>query len=262
VTDDRVRLGGMALANGVLVHSPRFWSCAVRTNDGRLELASGTKSIRSVDVQPTLLRGPMRLAEVVALFPAVHRALPEAELPFLQRRVLGTLLGTTLLVRALRSSRLSLGAQELTGALLAVVPAALALRGTALAAYHGAEHISIGSYEHGEPRPRQHERCGSHMLGPLVVTTLAGNLLAGAIGRTRRDRALGRLGASLAALVVSGEVFAWMLRHREHPVSRALAWPGHELQSRFLTAEPSREQLEVAQAALAECLRLEIEAGA
>ena len=34
MTDDRVRLGGMALANGVLVHSPRFWSCAVRTDDG------------------------------------------------------------------------------------------------------------------------------------------------------------------------------------------------------------------------------------
>jgi uncharacterized protein YqhQ len=48
-----------------------------------------------------------------------------------------------------------------------------------------------------------------------------------------------------------------MLRHPDHPASRALAWPGHELQRRFLTAEPSPEQLEVAEAALAECLRLE-----
>ncbi|HYM63551.1 MAG TPA: hypothetical protein VES61_02625, partial [Gaiellaceae bacterium] len=45
--------------------------------------------------------------------------------------------------------------------------------------------------------------------------------------------------------------------HEKHPVSRALARPGHELQHRVVTAEPSSEQLDVAQAALQECLRLE-----
>jgi uncharacterized protein YqhQ len=48
-----------------------------------------------------------------------------------------------------------------------------------------------------------------------------------------------------------------MLRHPQHPLARALAWPGHQLQARLLTAEPTRAQLEVAEAALAECLRLE-----
>ena len=32
--EQSIRLGGMALANGVLVHGPRHWSCAVRTEDG------------------------------------------------------------------------------------------------------------------------------------------------------------------------------------------------------------------------------------
>jgi uncharacterized protein YqhQ len=50
-----------------------------------------------------------------------------------------------------------------------------------------------------------------------------------------------------------------MVRHAAHPVARALARPGHELQHRFLTAEPTPEQLEVADAALAECLRAEME---
>ena len=50
----------------------------------------------------------------------------------------------------------------------------LALRGGELAAYHGAEHITIGGYEHGEARPKEHERCGSHLLGPLLVTTAVG----------------------------------------------------------------------------------------
>jgi uncharacterized protein YqhQ len=36
-----------------------------------------------------------------------------------------------------------------------------------------------------------------------------------------------------------------------------LARPGHELQHRLVTAEPSSDQLEVANAALAACLDLE-----
>jgi uncharacterized protein YqhQ len=48
-----------------------------------------------------------------------------------------------------------------------------------------------------------------------------------------------------------------MVANERHPVARALARPGHELQHRLVTAEPSAAQLEVANAALAECLRLE-----
>ena len=48
-----------------------------------------------------------------------------------------------------------------------------------------------------------------------------------------------------------------MVRHPKHPLARALAKPGHELQHRIATAEPSPEQLEVAEAALRRCLELE-----
>ena len=48
-----------------------------------------------------------------------------------------------------------------------------------------------------------------------------------------------------------------MERHREHPLARALRRPGHELQARLATAEPSDAQLEVAEAALAACLDAE-----
>jgi uncharacterized protein YqhQ len=165
--------------------------------------------------------------------------------------------GATVAARSLRSSRLGPVAQETLAVLLAVVPAGLALRGTQVAAYHGAEHISIGSYEHGEPRPREHERCGSHMLGPLLAATVAGNVVAGRLAETPRGKAVARAVAGVGALAAAGELFAWMLRHPDHPASRALAWPGRELQSRLLTAEPTAAQLEVAQTALAECLRLE-----
>ena len=79
-------------------------------------------------------------------------------------------------VRLVRTSpKLGPAARELMSGLLSVAPAALALRGEGVAAYHGAEHISIGTYEPGERAPREHERCGSHLLGPLLATTAIGN---------------------------------------------------------------------------------------
>ena len=39
----KLRLGGMALRNGLLVHGPTHWAAAVRTKDGAIKVASGPK---------------------------------------------------------------------------------------------------------------------------------------------------------------------------------------------------------------------------
>ncbi len=258
MADDRekIRLGGMALQNGVLVHGPNAWACAVRTEDGELKVVSDYKRLRSSRVESSLLRGPARIAEIFALLPVVRRRLPEARLPFQRPAVLGAMLASAITVRAVKtSSRLAPLARELISGLVSAVPAALALRGSDLAAYHGAEHISIGSYEHGERREREHERCGSHMLGPLLATSAVGNALVTRVPGALRTPA--RMTAQLGALAASTEIFGWMVRNPDKPLARALARPGHELQHRLATAEPSAEQLEVAEAALAACLALE-----
>jgi uncharacterized protein YqhQ len=255
MTDEPVRLGGMALENGVLVHGPRYWACAVRTEDGEIEVASGLKPIRSSEIRSGLLRGPLKLAEAFALLPAVRRKMPRARLPFERPGVAAALVGSAGAIRGVRSSALAPVAQEAVAAVLAVAPAALALRGSSVAEYHGAEHISIGTYEHGETRPREHERCGSHLVGPLLVMSAAGGLLARAA--PPQLRVVARAGAALGAMAASVELFSWMTKNEGHPVARALARPGHELQHRLLTSEPTPEQLAVANAALAECLRLE-----
>lgn len=258
--EDKIRLGGMALSNGVLVHGPNSWACAIRTRDGELKVASDYKRLRAARVSNPLLRGPARMAEVFALLPQVRRRLPEARLPFQRPQVLAAMAGTALVVRAVKETRsLSPFARELVGGILSLAPAALAMRGSDLAAYHGAEHISIGSYEHGEPRAREHERCGSHMLGPLVASSAVGGALAARAPARLRTPA--RLTAQLGALAASTEIFGWMARNPERLLSRALARPGHELQHRLATAEPTPEQLEVAEAALAACLELERNAG-
>jgi len=252
---DKLRLGGMALPDGVLVHGPTAWACAIRTDDGAVKIAAQRKRLIGSRVERPLLRGPARLAEAFAALPALKRALPEAKLPLERSGVAASMFGTAILVAGIRRTRLHETAKELIGGALSLAPALLSLRDGSLAAYHGAEHMAIGSYEHGEPRAKEHERCGSHLVGPLLATTTAGNLLA-----TRmplRYRSAVRLAASAFAVAASTELFAWMQANPERRLARALARPGHELQHRFATAEPSEAQLEVARAALAACLELE-----
>ena len=256
MSDEKVRLGGMALPNGVLVHGPTSWACAIRHPDGRLEVASARKRFRAARVTSPLLRGPARLAEAMAVLPQVKRKLPAAQLPMQNPRVLASMFGAAVAVKGIRESgRLRPAAQELISGLLSLAPAVLALRGSELAAYHGAEHISIGTYEHGPGATKEHERCGGHLIGPLVATSAVGNVLAGLAPENKRSTA--RAAAQLGALAASTEIFGWMTRHPDHLVAQALSKPGHELQHRLSTAEPSEEQLEVAEAALAACLALE-----
>jgi uncharacterized protein YqhQ len=255
VPDDKLRLGGMALANGVLVHGPNAWACAVRLPDGTLKQASALKRFRAARVEQPLLRGLARVLEVFALLPEVRRRLPEARLPFERPAVAAAMAAGAAATQLVRRSALGPAAKELLAGIASLAPAAVALRGTTLAAYHGAEHISIGTYEHGERREKEHERCGSHLVGPLLATMAAGNTLAARAPEHLRGPA--RAAATLGAVATATEVFSWMSRHPDSRIAKLLAKPGHELQHRLATAEPTPEQLEVAAAALAECLRLE-----
>jgi uncharacterized protein YqhQ len=258
MAEEQLRLGGMALANGVLVHGPNAWACAIRLPNGRLEVASDYKRYRSSEITNPLLRGPARLAEAIALLPQARRRLPAAKLPFEKPRVLTAMIAGVVVTQIARGSRsLTPAASELVAMVASLAPAAVALRSSELAAYHGAEHIAIGTYEHGEAREKEHERCGSHLIGPLLGTLAIGNVLASQAPRQFRLAARGL--ASLAAVAASTEIFSWMVRNPDHPLSKALARPGHELQHRLATAEPTPEQLEVAEAALAACLELEDE---
>jgi uncharacterized protein YqhQ len=260
VDEITVRLGGMALQNGVLVHGPTSWGCAVRDEDGVLHVASARKPHLAPAARKRLpiLRGPIALVEAFALLPMVRRALPQARFPFERPSVVGAMLGTAVAARVLRRSNLSPGARELAAAGVAFLPAALALRGPDLAAYHGAEHISIGTYENGGERaPKEHPRCGSQLIAPMVASSLAANVVAAKA--PAGTRSLARLVGTAGAIGGSVEVFSWVARNPTHPLARALARPGFELQRHLSTAEPSEDQLEVANAARDACLALELQ---
>ena len=65
------RLGGMALANGLLVHGPRHWAAAVRDEGGRVHVASGAKVVLTEGrlARVPLLRGVLRLGEAMMVVP-------------------------------------------------------------------------------------------------------------------------------------------------------------------------------------------------
>jgi len=198
---DKLRLGGMALGNGVLVHGPTAWACAVRTDDGEMKVVAQRKRLLGSRVTVPLLRGPARLVEAFAVLPRLKRALPEAKLPFEGPGMVFSMAGTAAAVHVVRRSSLGRTAQELVAGLLAVAPAVLSVRSGSLAGYHGAEHIAIGTYEHDAPTAKEHERCGSHLVGPLLLTTAAANALASRAPREARPAA--RLVASLGAVAAS-----------------------------------------------------------
>jgi uncharacterized protein YqhQ len=264
--EQSLRLGGMALRNGLLIHGPRAWAAAARTRDGRIEVSSGPKPVfsRGRLGSAPLLRGPLRLAEAFAVIPVARRRLPAARLPIEDPRVLAVALATAAVSAAIRRQGRTMSGGRATLregviAVLGVLPAAAALRDRDLAAYHGVEHKAIGAYERHSldpaDAPKEHERCGSNLIAPLLILSVAGQLATERL--FRRPGPLPRAVAALASVSGAVELFAYAERRPDSPLGRAIHRMGHEIQRLFSTREPTGEQLEVGSAALREILRAE-----
>jgi uncharacterized protein YqhQ len=253
----------MALRNGLLIHGPTSWAAAARDDAGEIHVASGPKPALAPElaVKVPLLRGPLRLAEAFMLIPMVRMRLRAARLPFEDVRVIAAMLIASSASRALRR-RQSSPAGELLQAALGLAPAMVALSDRDLAAYHGVEHKAIGAYEAGLDDPatatKEHERCGSNLVVPMLVLSASGQLM---LERTlERPGPLARAAVGVASVSLAAEMFAWSERNPQTSVARAFHRPGHEIQRLIATKEPTLEQLEVGVAALREILRVEQEA--
>ncbi len=262
---EKLRLGGMALRNGLLVHGPTHWAAACRRPDGEIAVASGRKPRAGATESIPALRGVARMGQAMAVVPLARRALPAARLPFEDRRVLGAMVVAGAVGQLLRrrAGRTGSGrgrtATEAAVAAISVLPSLIALRDGDLAAYHGAEHKAIAAYEQdaadASEVAKEHDRCGSHLLTPLLVSNLVGGALLRAA--VRRPGPVHHALVGLGSVGIAVEVFAWAERHHDSAAARALRVPGHELQRALGTREPTEGQLEVARAALAETLRVE-----
>jgi len=113
MTEDRLRLGGMALRNGLLIHGPTHWAAAVRAPDGAIEVASERKPELAPKLAARMpgVRGPLKLVEAMAVLPLVRRRLPAARLPFEDARVM-TAIGASLAASAILRRRLPASARR------------------------------------------------------------------------------------------------------------------------------------------------------
>jgi uncharacterized protein YqhQ len=256
VSDEKLRLGGLALRNGLALFGPTAWAAAVRTADGGIRVASGQRPrLRAADRVP-LVRGVVRMSEMLATLPIIRRRLPDARLSFEHGSVAAAAALCTALAAVVR--RRGGFRAELASTLIGVVPSLVTLRSRDLVRYHGAEHKTVAGYERGveaSTTAKEHERCGSHLVAPLLLGAAGAAGLASRAPRSLR-RPIGALG-SLAAIGFAFELFAWRERNPGTVGARALARPGTALQRALATAEPGEAELEVAERALAALLAAE-----
>jgi uncharacterized protein YqhQ len=263
---ERLRLGGMALRNGLLIHGPTHWAAAVRKRDGGIEVASERKPELAPGLVAKLpgLRGPVKLAEALLVLPLARRRLPSARMPFEDGRVVAaaaaTIATTSLLRKRAPATALREGIVQAIGA----VPALVALADRDLAAYHGAEHKTIAAYERGDEDvaavPKEHDRCGSNLIVPMMLLSAGGTVLLERL--VEKPSPAARAGVALGGASLAVEAFAWSDRHHGDPLAEAFHTPGREIQRHWATKEPTSEQLDVAGAALEEILRVESAPGA
>jgi uncharacterized protein YqhQ len=254
-------IGGMALRDGVMFLGGEHWTAAVRRPDGSIGVHSGRRPLlpgrRALGRVP-FVRGVGRVVESLAALPRVRRemgpVLPQEDPRLLAAAGAGALAGT-----ALRHAKG--GSPVLKESLIAMLtlgPALLALRDSRVAGYHGAEHKSVAAAETGgsaaESR-KEHMRCGSMLVAPLLATSALGNVALRRLGAERNPAAV--LAVGVLSLGAAVELFAWAARNEGHPLAELIKKPGFQLQRTATTSEPDDAQLEVAQAAMAELLRLE-----
>jgi len=125
--------------------------------------------------------------------------------------------------------------------------------------YHGAEHMTIHAFEHGDPLdpahvapyPTAHPRCGTAFL--LLVVLVAVVLFAFMPRTNLAVDLIARILLVVPVAAISYEILRYGAAHEDHPLMRAVVWPGLVLQG-ITTRRPDEPMIEVAIASLEEAL--------
>ena len=215
----------MALRNGLLVHGPTSWAIAVRGPGGDIEVASGPKPTLARGRLATVpfLRGPLRLAEALALVPLARLRLPAARLPLEDPRVIGAAVAATAASAAAPQARPR--QREPRGAARGARRCSRRWPRCATATSRPTTAPSTRRSAPTSPEARPADEPKEHRALRLEPDRAAARvLLAGQViveGVLERPSPIARGAAALAATGAAVEVFAFAERNPDAAVARA-----------------------------------------
>jgi len=285
--------GGQAVIEGVMIRGRRTVALACRKPNG--DIYRYREPLRSPLVRSRLARLPFVRGVVVlweSLDYGIRMLMRSAEVQLDQDEQLGTGGNTLIMGVALGGALLLfIGVPYLATSLArAMIPSSVVLNVTEglirlallvgylvaisflpdvrrVFAYHGAEHMTIHAFEHGdpltperiEPYPTAHPRCGTAFLLLVVVVSIVifaflprVNLLVDLVVR---------LALVIPVASISYEALRLGAAHERSPLMRLLVMPGLLLQG-ITTRRPDARMIEVAVASLEEAIAGDREAEA
>ena len=285
--------GGQAVIEGVMIRGRRTVALACRKPNG--DIYRYREPLRSPLVRSRIARLPFVRGVVVlweSLDYGIRMLMRSADVQLEQEEHLGKGGNTLIMGVALGGALLLfIGVPYLATSLArAVIPSSVVLNVTEglirlallvgylvaisflpdvrrVFAYHGAEHMTIHAFEHGdpltpariEPYPTAHPRCGTAFLLLVVVVSIVifaflprVNLLVDLVVR---------LALVIPVASISYEALRLGAAHERSPVMRLLVVPGLLLQG-ITTRRPDARMIEVAVASLEEAIAGDREAEA
>ncbi len=285
--------GGQAVIEGVMIRGRRTVALACRKPNG--EIYRYREPLRSPLVRSRVARLPFVRGVVVlweSLDYGIRMLMRSAEVQLDEEEQLGKGGNTLILGVALAGALvLFIGVPYLATSLArALIPSSIVLNVTEglirlallvgylvaisflpdvrrVFAYHGAEHMTIHAFEHGdplvperiEPYPTAHPRCGTAFL--LLVVVIAIAIFAFLPRVNIVVDLVDRLLLVIPVASISYEALRLGAAHERSPVMRLLVAPGLLLQ-RVTTRRPDARMIEVAVASLEEAVAGDREAEA
>ena len=282
MSDINISYGGQAVIGGVLIQSPKGWSLGIRDKDDnlhryyepRIPLVQRNKFWSSPFIRGfgALIDSMYVGFKAITLSEKIYSKFEDEEESLLSKVVTYSVLiavlllfiaGPRLLVEMINYPQIGTGLIEgLFRGVIVIIYVYLIGRtkdAQELFEYHGAEHMTIASYEDQQSLefdnvmkyPKEHVRCGTSFLFLIVLISLLTLPFIPNLDIVMTT--VTRLLHVVLVSMISYEVLKFNFKNSDSIIAKIFATPGIWVQ-KITTKNPSKEQIEVAILSMANCI--------
>lgn len=282
MSDTNISYGGQAVIGGVLIQSPKGWSLGIRDKDDnlhryyepRIPLVQRNKFWSSPFIRGfgALIDSMYVGFKAITLSEKIYSKFEDEEESLLSKVVTYSVLiavlllfiaGPRLLVEMINYPQIGTGLIEgLFRGVIVIIYVYLIGRtkdAQELFEYHGAEHMTIASYEDQQSLefdnvmkyPKEHVRCGTSFLFLIVLISLLTLPFIPNLDIVMTT--VTRLLHVVLVSMISYEVLKFNFKNSDSIIAKVFATPGIWVQ-KITTKNPSKEQVEVAILSMANCI--------